>query len=245
MGVLLSVVEIEIVKYICILILVFFICLVSMIKEIFLVFFLIIVFLLIGFVLYYRFYFLRNPSRKIPHDDKLFVSPANWRIIAIIRQKDLKNKKLELYKENDVVIDDWTDWFKWATLVSIMMTPFDVHFQKAPTTATLIGQNYEEWYFYNAMKTKKWMRSTFQNEYNNMLFWTDEWYRFRVIQIAWFFARRIVSYLHLQDEVRQGDPIGHIKFWSQVSVILDDNFEVKVKVWDKVIDWETVIAVKK
>jgi phosphatidylserine decarboxylase len=95
------------------------------------------------------------------------------------------------------------------------------------------------------MKTKKGMRSTFQNEYNNMLFWTDEGYRFRVIQIAWFFARRIVPYLSLQDQVSQWDPIWHIKFWSQVSVILDDNFEVKVNVWDKVIDWETVIAVKK
>ena len=78
-----------------------------------------------------------------------------------------------------------------------------------------------------------------------MLFSTVEWYRFRVIQIAWFFARRIVSYLSLQDEVFQWDPIGHIKFWSQVSVILDDNFDVKVNVWDKVVDWETIIAVKK
>jgi phosphatidylserine decarboxylase len=95
------------------------------------------------------------------------------------------------------------------------------------------------------MKTKQGMRSTFQNEYNNMLFWTDEGYRFRVIQIAWFFARRIVPYLKLQDVVKQGDPIGHIKFGSQVSVILDNNFKVKVKVWDKVVDWETVLAVKK
>ena len=51
--------------------------------------------------------------------------------------------------------------------------------------------------------------------------------------------------MKLQDVVKQGDPIGHIKFGSQVSVILDNNFKVKVKVWDKVVDWETVIAVKK
>ncbi len=216
-----------------------------MIKRILLITLLVIVFLLIAFILYYKFYFLRNPKRKIPHKSKLFVSPANWKVIAIIRQDELTDKNSALYKENDVVIDDWTEGFSWATLVSIMMTPFDVHFQKAPTDATLMTQNYEEGYFYNAMKTKKGMRSTFQNEYNNMLFWTDEWYRFRVIQIAWFFARRIVPYLKLQDVVKQGDPIGHIKFGSQVSVILDNNFKVKVKVWDKVVDWETVIAVKK
>ncbi len=216
-----------------------------MLKRILLITLLVIVFLLIAFILYYKFYFLRNPKRKIPHKSKLFVSPANWKVIAIIRQDELTDKNSALYKENDVVIDDWTEGFSWATLVSIMMTPFDVHFQKAPTDATLMTQNYEEGYFYNAMKTKKGMRSTFQNEYNNMLFWTDEGYRFRVIQIAWFFARRIVPYLKLQDVVKQGDPIGHIKFGSQVSVILDNNFKVKVKVWDKVVDWETVIAVKK
>ena len=214
-------------------------------KKIILIILMVIVFLLISFVLYDRFYFLRNPSRNIPHDSNLFVSPANWRIIAVIHQSDLTDENSELYKANNVVIDDWSDWFSWTTLFSIMMNPFYVHFQKAPTDAVIIAQDYEEWYFYNAMKTKKWMRSTFQNEYNNMLFWTEEWYRFRVIQIAWFFARRIVPYLRLQDEVLQWDPIGHIRFWSQVSVILDDNFEVKVKVGDKVIDWETVIAVKK
>lgn len=216
-----------------------------MLKRILLIILLIVVFLLIAFILYYKFYFLRNPKRKIPHKSKLFVSPANWKVIAIIRQDELTDKNSALYKENDIVIDDWTEGFNWATLVSIMMTPFDVHFQKAPTDATLMAQNYEEGYFYNAMKTKKGMRSTFQNEYNNMLFWTDEGYRFRVIQIAWFFARRIVPYLKLQDVVKQGDPIGHIKFGSQVSVILDNNFKVKVKVWDKVVDWETVLAVKK
>ena len=216
-----------------------------MLKRILLITLLVIVFLLIAFILYYKFYFLRNPKRKIPHKSKLFVSPANWKVIAIIRQDELTDKNSALYKENDVVIDDWTEGFSWATLVSIMMTPFDVHFQKAPTDATLMAQNYEEGYFYNAMKTKKGMRSTFQNEYNNMLFWTDEGYLFRVIQIAWFFARRIVPYLNLQDVVKQGDPIGHIKFGSQVSVILDNNFKVKVKVWDKVVDWETVLAIKK
>jgi len=217
----------------------------SMIKKWCIILVCVAIVLLIVCFLFYKFYFLRNPQRNIPNDDSLFVSPANGKIIAIIHQEDLINKNTELYKENNVVIDDWTEGFTGATLVSIMMTPFDVHYQKAPTKATLIAQNYEEGYFYNAMKTKKGMRSTFQNEYNNMLFWTDEGYQFRVIQIAGFIARRIVPYLSLQDEVTQGQGIGLIKFWSQVSVILDNNFEVIANVWDKVIDWETIIARKK
>lgn len=185
------------------------------------------------------------PIRNIPNDDNLFVSPANWKIIAIIHQDELTSQHSELYKNNNIVIDDWTEWFSWATLVSIMMTPLDVHFQKAPLSSTLIKQDYQEWYFYNAMKSKNWMRSTFQNEYNSMLFKTEEWYMFRIIQIAGFLARRIVPYLQIQDHVVQWEHIWHIRFWSQVSIILDNNFEVQAKVWDKVIDWETIIATKK
>lgn len=205
----------------------------------------IILVLVIAFVIFYKFYFLRNPIRDIPNDNNLFVSPANWKIIAIIHQDDLKNEKTELYKEHNIVIDDWTEWFSGGTLISIMMTPLDVHFQKAPTKSKLILQEYQEWRFFNATKTKKQMRSTFQNEYNSMLFETPEWYHYRVIQIAWFVARRIVPGLKIDDQVIQWQEIWHIKLWSQVSIILDNNFDITANVWDEVIDWETIIAKKK
>ncbi len=192
-----------------------------------------------------QFYFLRQPTRNVPHDDSLFVSPANWTIIKVIHQDDLTDWDTELYKENNVVIDDWTQGFSWATLVSIMMTPLDAHFQKAPLVSKLIDQQYHEWHFFNATKTSWTMRSTFQNEYNSMLYLTPEWYKFRIIQIAGAMARRIVSLLEPNDIVEQWQFIWAIKLWSQVSVVLDSNFDVQVKEWDYVIDWETVIATKK
>jgi phosphatidylserine decarboxylase len=48
------------------------------------------------------------------------------------------------------------------------------------------------------------MKSTFQNEYNNMLYITPEGYKFRIIQIAGKLARRIVSLLEPNDIVEQG-----------------------------------------
>lgn len=72
------------------------------------------------------------------------------------------------------------------------MTPLDVHYQKAPLESTLLESHYEEGRFFNAMRTGKTMNSTFQNEYQSMLFETPENYKFRVIQIAGFVARRIV-----------------------------------------------------
>jgi len=205
----------------------------------------VIIILIILVLAFYKFYFLRNPSREIPNDNDILVSPANWKIISIIHQNNLNDNHKELYKAHKKVIDDWTEWFKWATLVSIMMTPMNVHYQKAPTKSTLVSQNYQKWRFFNATKKKKNMRSTFQNEYNSMLFKTDEWYNFRVIQIAWALARRIVPELEINDKVIQWQRIWLIKFWSQVSFIIDDNYEIVANIWDKVIDWETVIAKKK
>lgn len=193
---------------------------------------------------FYAFYFLRSPLRDIPDNDQLFVSPANGKIIAII-PFDENLTQTELYKKHNVVLDDWTEGFSsGATLVSIMMTPLDVHYQKAPLESTLIESYYEKGRFLNAMKKGKTMNSTFQNEYLSSLFKTPENYRFRVIQIAGFVARRIVNYLQPEQTVKQWEIIGLIKLGSQVSVVLDHNFEVLAKVGDKVIDGETVLAKK-
>jgi hypothetical protein len=67
--------------------------------------------LLLGIRAFYRFYFLRDPIREVPNNNQVFVSPANGKIIAIIKQDDLKDHKTELYKKNKKVINDWTKGF--------------------------------------------------------------------------------------------------------------------------------------
>ena len=205
-------------------------------RWIFWVLMLIIVFC-IGF---YRCYFLRQPLRKIPNDENIFVSPANGEIIAIIENP---TDNTVIYKDNNHVLDHFIDWIgEWATMVSIMMTPTNVHYQRSPNNATLIEQVYVHWRKRNAMKTDPTMKSTLQNEYNAMLFETENWIRYRIVQIAWTVARRIVSFMDIDDEVTQWEVIWMIKFWSQVTIIFDSNVEVIAKIWDKVIDGETVLA---
>ena len=58
--------------------------------------------------IFYQCYFLRTPLRKIPHDNALFVSPANGEIISIIQQKDLQDTQKCLYKKHRKVLDDRT-----------------------------------------------------------------------------------------------------------------------------------------
>ena len=92
------------------------------------------------------------------------------------------------------------------------------------------------------MDTAPTMKSTLQNEYNAMLFETKKWVRYKIIQIAWTMARRIVSFVDVDDKVTQWEIIWLIRFGSQVTIIFDNNVEVVAKVWDKVIDGETVLA---
>jgi phosphatidylserine decarboxylase len=127
-------------------------------------------------------------------------------------------------------------------MFSIMMTPLDVHYQRSPNNATLIEEVYVKWKRLNAMDTDPTMKSTLQNEYNAMLFETKKWVRYKIIQIAWTVARRIVSYVDVDDKVAQWDIIGLIRFGSQVTVIFDNNVDIVAKVWDKVVDGETILA---
>ena len=183
---------------------------------------------------------MRQPYRKVPNNLDVFVSPANWKIIAIIKNP---TDHTVIYKDNNAVLDHFIDWIgSWATMVSIMMTPMNVHYQRSPNDAILIEEKYVRWKKRNAMKKDPTMKSTLQNEYNAMLFESDNWVRYRIIQIAWAMARRIVSFVDIDDEVEQWEVIWLIRFWSQVTIIFDSNVEVIANIWDKVVDGETVLA---
>ena len=57
-------------------------------------------------IAFYRCYFLRQPSRKIPHNSDLFVSPANGEIIAIIENP---TEETVLYKKNRRVLNNFIE----------------------------------------------------------------------------------------------------------------------------------------
>lgn len=196
--------------------------------------------ILVCCIAFYRCYFLRQPYRKVPNDGNLFISPANWEIIAIIKNP---TDHTVIYKDNNAVLDHFIDWIgSWATMVSIMMTPMNVHYQRSPSDATLIEEKYVRWKKRNAMKRDPTMKSTLQNEYNAMLFESKNWVRYRIVQIAGTMARRIVSFVDINDEVQQWEVIWLIRFGSQVTIIFDSNVEVIAKIWDKVVDGETILA---
>jgi len=123
------------------------------------------------------------------------------------------------------------------------MTPLNVHYQRAPQTSTLIAQTYQTGKFLNAIASG--LDATFQNEYNAMLFETPNKTKFKVIQIAGFLARRIVSFLEVWQSVKQGELIGLIKLGSQVTIIFDKNVSVQAKVGDTVHEGLTILGTLK
>jgi len=197
------------------------------------------IWLIVVILLRYQIFFLRLPNRVIVEDANVFLSPANGRIIAIITgANDPVVKNHRVVVEN-AMKDTWTG----STMVSIMMTPLNVHYQRAPQTSTMIGQHYQTGTFLNAMWSG--LDATFQNEYNAMLFETPNHTKFKVIQIAGFLARRIVPMLHIGQSVKQGDIIGLIKMGSQVTIVFDKSVKVQAKVGDTVHEGLTILGTLK
>lgn len=191
--------------------------------------------------LFYVFWFLRNPQRPEINDNSKFISPANGKIMQIV-QRD--QQQIPVIKKHHQAFKAFTDdvsqsWY----LISIMMTPLNVHYQRAPLSATLIKQTSTPWKFLNAIKLNQLNDVIFENERNEMLRETDDWFTYKTIQIAWKLARRIVPMTNIWESKEQWDTIGLIKFWSQVTIILPyTNVDIIVKTWDIVIDWQTIIA---
>ncbi len=191
--------------------------------------------------LFYKFYFLRQPDRNIPNNNSLFVAPANGTVVQILERDE---EKIPVEKKHKFAFETFTnDVASGGYLVSIMMTPLNVHYQKAPTDAKIIYQKHTDGNFFNAMSEWKLNDVVFENERNEILFETEAGMKYKTIQIAGKLARKIVSFVEVGQELKQWDTYGLIKLGSQVTIVLPkDGIELQVKTWDVVIDGESIIA---
>jgi phosphatidylserine decarboxylase len=187
--------------------------------------------ILVALMLFWKFWFLRDPERVIPEGDNI-VSPADGKIISIIElnKTDVSIPKgtLGLVKSTSADVKDA------KYLVSIFMTPLDVHIQRAPTDGRIVSVKYNKGSFKAANNL------VLENENNQILI--EDFQSVKVIQIAGFLARRIECFVKPGDKVVKGDRIGLINLGSQVTMILPKNVNLKVQVGDKVKAGETIIG---
>ena len=180
---------------------------------------------LIGLVLtIWVYYFFRDPERVIIEDDNYLVSPADGEIIKVEEVDGPKELSLENKK------------FK---KISIFMNVFDCHVNRTPCGGKIEEILYKPGKFLNASLDK----ASEDNERNYFKIKDTQNNDIVVVQIAGLIARRIVCESNKDQELKQGDRIGMIRFGSRVDVYYE-NYEPLVKVGQRAISGETLLAKK-
>lgn len=191
------------------------------------------------FFLFYRFYFLRKPGRKVPAGN-VIVSPACGKIVKIMivggRAKGTKVNK-GLFGKVDLLVNDT---IKKGYLIVIMMTPFDVHYQRAPVDGVVEKVSYRKGRFLNAVKDAASMQAL-QNERNEIVISHSRIGRIKVVQVAGFLARRIRCFARPKQKIHKGGEIGLICLGSQVLLVVPE-LDLLVEEGQRVLDGETIIA---
>ena len=178
---------------------------------------------LIGFVLtIWVYYFFRDPERIIIDNDIYLVSPADGEVIKVEKVDGPKELGLENKKFNKI---------------SIFMNIFDCHVNRSPCGGVINEILYKPGKFFNASLDK----ASEDNERNYYKISDPHNNDIIVVQIAGLVARRIVCESSKDQELKQGDRIGMIRFGSRADLYFE-NYKPLVKVDQKMIAGETLIA---
>ena len=176
--------------------------------------------------------FFRDPERVTPRDDAFIVAPADGLITLI--QKVPPPRELSA-NDGTGVTGMGTEP---VTRVSIFMSVFDVHINRAPIGGTVRRVVYIPGKFLNADLDK----ASEENERQHFLIERGDGLRIGFTQIAGLIARRIVPFVKGGDIVAVGQRVGLIRFGSRVDVYLPEGTEPKVLIGQRVVAGETVLA---
>ena len=177
------------------------------------------IFIIITFWVYY---FFRDPERYSINDDKYLVSPADGLITDISE----KSGPVELRLENTTF-----------TKVSIFMNVFNCHVNRTPISGKVEEIYYKPGKFLNASLDK----ASEENERNYFKIKTSTGEEIILVQIAGLIARRIVCQVEQEEDLKQGERIGMIRFGSRVDIYFK-NKKTLVKKGQNVVAGESLIA---
>ncbi len=180
---------------------------------------------LVGLVLtIWCYYFFRDPERFSINDENYLVSPADGLVLQVQDSDGPKELNMEGKK---------------FTKVSIFMNVFDCHVNRTPCSGKLTEMIYKPGIFLNASLDK----ASEDNERKYYKITNSAGEEVIVVQIAGLIARRIVSEVSENSELKQGEKIGMIRFGSRADIYFN-NYTPLVKVNQRTIAGETLIAKK-
>src|SRR5712691_5112226 len=176
--------------------------------------------IIFGFLVLFLFNFFRDPHRIGSERHVDVLSPADGTVVQI---KD---------------VPDGEVWPGLTRQVSIFMSIFDVHVNRAPITGRIVHYRYNPGKKLAAFAEK----SSSENEQNLIVVEDSRGARVAFKQIAGLLARRIVFDKKEGDEVVRGERVGMIKFGSRVDMFFPADAVIKVGMRDKVKVGLTVVA---
>ena len=162
-------------------------------------------------------FFFRDPDRVTPGEPDVVVAPADGKVTRI---------KVIAPEEKDS-----------PTLISIFLSPLDVHINRAPIAGKITGLTYIQGKFLMATNEK----ASLVNEQNVL---TIEGEKITVVckQIAGILARRVVCWKGKDDNLALGERFGMIKFSSRTDVVLPANVKIVITEGMRVRGGATVIG---
>tara|TARA_B100001142_G_scaffold330148_1_gene396561 strand:+ start:3194 stop:3853 length:660 start_codon:yes stop_codon:yes gene_type:complete len=164
--------------------------------------------------------FFRNPKRVTNSKEGEIVAPADGTVVLI-----------EELEETEYLNDK-------RKMVSIFMSPLNVHVNRAPITGNVTYTRYHQGKYLVAWHPK----SSQLNERTTVVMENNKTGPILFRQIAGAVARRIAIYCRPNDQLLAGQEFGFIKFGSRMDVFLPLEAEVCVKIGDKPKGGETIIA---
>ena len=176
--------------------------------------------------------FFRDPVRVTPQDERFIVAPADGLVTSIVR----------VSPPAELTVDDGSGGPQldagMVTRISIFMSVFDVHINRAPIGGSVRRVVYIPGKFLNADLDK----ASEENERQHVLIERGDGTLVAFTQIAGLVARRIVPFVKPGDMIAAGQRVGLIRFGSRVDVFLPAGTEPSVLLGQKTIAGETVLA---
>ena len=168
--------------------------------------------------------FFRNPRRVIPNAPGQVVAPADGKVVAV----------------EELPHDDYVGGR--AVLIGIFLSVFNVHINRSPVAARVVGLTYRRGKFLNALRAA----SAQKNEQMVVRLEENAFPHRRLIvrQIAGAIARRIVCWVAPGENLERGDQFGMIKLGSRTELVLpwEPGLQVRVAVGEHVCAGSSVLA---
>ena len=156
--------------------------------------------------------FFRDPERKIPDGDNLILSPADGKIILLNEKPDGK-------------------------VISIFLSIFNVHVNRAPVTGIVKSVNFIEGKFHIASAPK----AKDENQRNEIEFSTENGV-IQMNQVTGAIARRTIFTKKPHDSVQAGERVGLIRFGSRVDLFVPQTAQINIHLGQKVTAGKTIIG---